>query len=157
MFSRTSAVLMILMSAVPCCTSARASITAFWQPVTITPAAISNDPALANMQSWDLMVTTTGDWGDAFMWADLPAPYVYYKHANGGLTRPNPSLFGMFPALEFTTYVSSPSDDGLNQTTLIGGGHPQAFPRTWETQRHCFRESSRWLGRIRSSILRVHI
>lgn len=44
------------------CSPAFAQITAFWQQVPITPQAITNDPALASMQCWDLMTTTTGNW-----------------------------------------------------------------------------------------------
>jgi hypothetical protein len=125
MLSRTSAVLMISMSVV-LCTSARGSITAFWQPVTITPAAISNDPALANMQCWDLMVTASGDWNAAALAAALPDGFVFYKHPTGGFIHPDPRLFGSQPALEFTTYVSSPTEDGTNHVTIVIGGFPQS-------------------------------
>jgi hypothetical protein len=82
MLSRTSAVLLISISVV-LCGSARGSITAFWQQVTITPAAITNDPALANMQCWDLMTTTTGNWASAGVEAILPAGSFFYKHPLG--------------------------------------------------------------------------
>ncbi len=108
--------------------NAYAAITAFWLPVTITPQAVANDPALANMQCWDLMTTTTGDWNLALMRVLLPEGLTFYKHAQGGLTRPDPALFNMFPAIEFTTYVSSPSDDGTNNGTVVLGGHPQGHP-----------------------------
>jgi hypothetical protein len=127
MLSRTSAVLMISISVV-LCGSARGAITAFWQQVTITPVAITSDPTLASMQCWDLMVTTSGNWAAAAMGATLPASLTFYKHPLGGLTRPDPGLFGASPALEFTTYVSSPSDNGTNHTTTVFGGHPQSFP-----------------------------
>ena len=127
MRSRTSAVFVILMSAV-LCTSAKGSITAFWQQVTITPAAITNDPALANMQCWDLMTTTTGNWNSAAMGAVLPTGLTFYKHPAGDRTRPDPTLVAGAPALAFTTFGSSPSDDGVNHTTGIFGGHPQSFP-----------------------------
>jgi hypothetical protein len=127
MLSRTFAVLMILMSAMPCCTSARASITAFWQPVTITPAAISNDTTLANMQCWDLMVTTTGNWNAAGMGVVLPTGLVFYKHPLVEFIRPDPALFGSSPALEFSTYVSCPSETGTNHTTVVLSAFPQGF------------------------------
>ena len=44
---------------------ARAAITASWHLVQISAAAIANDPVLANMQSWDLRVTTDGNWASA--------------------------------------------------------------------------------------------
>lgn len=105
--------------------SALAQISAFWEQVTITPAAIANDPTLASMQSWDLIVMTTGDWASAAMRAALPPGLAFYKHPLGGLTRPDPAIFGSSPALEFTTYVSAPSDDGTNHDTRVLGGHPQ--------------------------------
>jgi hypothetical protein len=105
-----------------------ASITAFWQPVTITPAAISNDPALANMQCWDLMVTTTGNWASAATRADLPGGQLFYKHTLGGFTRPHPTQVASTPALAFSTYVAAPSDDGVNNSTIVVGGHPQITP-----------------------------
>ncbi len=107
---------------------AHAGITAFWRQTTITPAAIANDPALANMQCWDLMTATTGDWATAAMRATLPVGSTFYKHPVGGRTRPDPAQFTSFPALEFTTYVTSPSDDGTNNTTMLFGGHPQGGP-----------------------------
>ena len=102
---------------------AAAQITAFWQRATITPAAIAEEPALANMQTWDLMVTTTGNWASAGMTARLPTGFTYYKHALGGQTRPDPSLFSSSPALEFTTYASAATDDGTNHTTIVLGSH----------------------------------
>jgi hypothetical protein len=140
MLSRTSVVIILSMSV---CTGAKASITAFWQQVTITPAAISNDPALANMQCWDLMTTTSGDWSNARMLAFLPSGFNFYKHVLGGLTRPNPAQFPSAPALEFTTFVTAPSDTGANGGTQILGGHPQSFPPNVGKPTEC----SRWPGR----------
>jgi hypothetical protein len=100
---------------------AAAQITAFWQRATITPAAIAEEPALANMQSWDLMVTTTGNWASAGMHARLPISFTYYKHALGGQTRPDPLLFDTSPALAFTTYASAATDDGTIHTTAVLG------------------------------------
>ena len=102
---------------------AAAQITAFWQRATIMPAAIAEEPALANMQSWDLMVTTTGNWASAGITARLPTGFTYYKHALGRQTRPDPSLFSSSPALEFTTYASAATDDGTNHTTIVLGSH----------------------------------
>ncbi len=110
------------------CVPAHAAITAFWQRATITPQAIANDPQLASMQCWDLMATTTGNWNSAQMRADLPGGRTFYKHPLGGLTKPDPSIFNSSPALEFTTYASSPSDNGTNNSTIILSGHPQGNP-----------------------------
>ena len=60
---------------------ARAAITASWHPITISAAAIADDPVLANMQSWDLRVTTDGNWASAGLRLTLPAGNTFYKHA----------------------------------------------------------------------------
>jgi hypothetical protein len=110
---------------------AGAAITASWQQVTITPQAISNDPALANMQSWDLMVTTTGNWSTAALRAWLLPGSFYYKHPMGGFKKPSPAAIAAFPALEFTPYVNTPNDNGLNNsnTFIVGGfkGEPASI------------------------------
>jgi hypothetical protein len=105
-----------------------AQITAFWQQVTITPAAIANDPTLASMQCWDLMTTTTGNWSTAEMNAQLSTGNFFYKHPLGGFTKPPPAAVANSPALAFTTYVTSPNDDGMNNNTQILSGHPQSRP-----------------------------
>lgn len=109
-----------------CSSNARASITAFWQRVTITPAAIMDDPTLADFQCWDLKVTITQNWLSAGMRAILPSG-MFYNHPFGGNVPPNPALFGLIPALEFDTYVSGNSDNG-NNTTIILGGFPETQP-----------------------------
>ena len=125
--------------------TAVAQFTAFWQRATITPAAIAEEPALANMQSWGLKVATTGNWFSAGMFARLPSGFTYYKHPLGGITRPDPSLFSSSPALEFTTFVSAANDNGTNHTTIVLGsflfnGEPASigdatspFPGTFDT------------------------
>ncbi len=105
-----------------------AQITAFWQQVTITPAGIANDSALANMQCWDLMTTTTGNWAAARLFVELPPFVRYYKHALGGFTEPNPALVAQHPALAFTSHVTSPNDNGTNGNTRLLGGFPQSWP-----------------------------
>ncbi len=110
------------------CLPAHAVITAFWQQTTITPQAIANDPVLANMQCWDLIATTTGDWASGFMRATLPSGLTFYKHPLGGLTRPDPAVVASSQALGFTTFASSPSDNGTNNSTFVVGGHPQSHP-----------------------------
>lgn len=104
-------------------TPAFAQITAFWQQVTITPQAIGNDPALASMQCWDLMTTTSGDWSAAGMRAVLPTGSFFYKHPMGGVRPPSPAAIAAGPALAFTTHVNTPKNNGLNNgnTHLLGG------------------------------------
>jgi hypothetical protein len=97
--------------------------------VTITPEAIANDPALANMQSWDLLSTTTGNWQTAGLKAALPAGSFFYRHPLGGFKKPSPKAIAGNPALAFTPYVNTPNDDGLNNAnTLILGGFEEPLP-----------------------------
>jgi hypothetical protein len=86
---------------------AHASLDAFWRNNPITPAAISNDPLLATMQSWSLMVTyDTGNWSLASVRVTLSPGNVFYQHPLGTNLAVNPNLFPFFPALEFDTYVT---------------------------------------------------
>jgi Ca2+-binding RTX toxin-like protein len=59
----------------------------------------------------------------------LPTGSFFYKHPLGGFRHPSPSAIATTPALEFTTYVNVPSDNGLNNpNTLILGGFPGLIP-----------------------------
>src|SRR5688572_20822483 len=91
----------LLAAAVTCgamATAASAAITASWVPIgsgngssgPIYPAAaLAADPALATMQTWDLMVTyDAGDWGSAGLRAQLPAGNTFYRSTNAGITEP---------------------------------------------------------------------
>ena len=105
--------------------SASAALTAQFVQNTITQAAIAADPALANMQSWSLMATNTdGHWASAGVRLTLPAGYVFYQVPEtrfGGNTRPSAGLLGLFPDLEFDTYVSSARNQfGLNPPAILG-------------------------------------
>src|SRR5687768_15854001 len=93
-------------------TAAQAAITATWVPVAINAAAIAHDPQLATKQSWDLRVTTDGNWASAGMRVILPAGQTFYKNALGSNTKPNPAFITIAPSLEFTTYVTAPGDTG---------------------------------------------
>jgi hypothetical protein len=106
--------------------TASAAITATWVRNTITPAAITNDPLLANMQSWSLNVTTDGNWASAGLEAILPAGSTFYNPALGGNTRPNPAIVAAFPSIEFDTYVSAPADTGSGGAPAILGFFPEA-------------------------------
>lgn len=104
---------------------ARAAHTAFWVQRPISTAAVLNDPQLANMQSWSLMTSyDTGRWSAAGVRATLPGGNVFYQHAFGGSTAPNPALVSAFPGLEFDTYVTDPT---RTDTTVLGG-HPASPP-----------------------------
>jgi hypothetical protein len=112
--------------------SAFAAFTATWTQVAAgngvgapayPVAASTNDPALLTMQTWDLNITydsTTAVWAQAGMEIGLSAG-TFYQNALGGATRPNPGFVGAFPALAYTTFVSSTADNGTNNaTTLVG-------------------------------------
>ncbi len=109
--------------------SAQAAITAFFQSVPISQAAVDNEPRLASMQCFDLRVSySDGDWASAGLRAVLPTGFTYYKNPLGGFTKPNPALFAMSPALEFTSYVASPADNGTNGVTFVLGSFPEGRP-----------------------------
>ncbi len=104
-----------------------AAISASWQSISISAAAIANDPALANMQTWSLQVTcTAGDWKNAGLRLTLPSGQNFYQNIVGQNTRPNPALLGAFAAVAYDTYVSSPGDTGSanGQPPAINGGFP---------------------------------
>ena len=109
-------------------TDASAALTASWVQNTISAAAKAADPALNTMQSWSLRVTNTdGHWASAGLRAQLPAGNSFYQTPparTGGDTHPNPTLFAVFPDVEFDTYVSSARNQlGANPPAVLG-----AFP-----------------------------
>ena len=105
--------------------TASAVIFANWQSNTITPAAITDNPELANMQSWSLIVThTDGDWGAAGFEATLPAGNAFFHHFIGSNTKPNPAFLPIFPSLAYDTYVTSPGDTGVTGAPIILGSFP---------------------------------
>lgn len=109
---------------------ARAAFTAFWVPVPFSPAALAEDPTLGSMVTWRLLVTTDGDWLSAAMRVELPPGYTFYQHPLGSIRNPNPATVAQYPALEFTTHVTTPTDNGVNQTTTVLGGWPTGTPST---------------------------
>jgi hypothetical protein len=105
--------------------SARAVHVASWVQRPISAAAIANDPALANMQSWSLMTSyDVGRWSSAGVRATLPAGSLFYQHPLGGSTFPDPNVVNAFPGLAFDTYVTVP--EHIN--TIVLGGHPASPP-----------------------------
>lgn len=114
--------------------SSQAAITAFFVPIasgngsigSVYPAAaLANDPQLQTMQTWDIIVTTDGNWASAGFQAILPTGQFFYKHALGGSTKPNSLFFSIAPALEFTSYVTSPGDTGASGAPSILGYYPE--------------------------------
>jgi hypothetical protein len=97
---------------VTCVSTAPAQISAAWRQNSITPQAIVADPALANMQSWSLMGTMSGNWADTGLEIILPAGNAFYNPTNGGNTRPAGSVVLNHANVEFDTYVTSPLDAG---------------------------------------------
>jgi hypothetical protein len=95
--------------ALAACSSARAELTAFWRHNPITPEAVADDPALAGMQSWSVMIThDNGYWVSAGARLTLPSGSVYYRSALGGDVRPRSVDIATHPALAFHTYITSP-------------------------------------------------
>lgn len=107
---------------------AQADLTAFWQNNPITPQAVSNDPTLANMQSWSVMITNTdGLWSSAGLRAVLPPGNSFYRNLNGGLFRPSVAQQSANPALTFHTYITDPTQSPNSPTAgapAILGGFP---------------------------------
>ena len=111
-----------------------AAITAFWVPVasgdgsvgSTYPAAATSgefgDPALLGMQTWDLRVTTTGDWSEAGLRAVLPSG-TFYRGTNTGIIKPEVTV----PPREFWTYVTEPRDD-VQFHLIVVGGFPEGQP-----------------------------
>ena len=112
--------------------TASAALTALFQQNAISPAAIAADPALANMQCWSVMVTNTdGHWASAGLRMTLPAGHTFYQTPparGGGDTHANPLLFGIFPELEFDTYVSSARNQAGQNPPAILGAYPENQP-----------------------------
>src|SRR5688572_4246728 len=106
---------------------ARAAITAFWQQNFINFIAVLNDPRLATHQSWDLIVTTDGNWASGGLRAVLPS-VEFYNNVFGGNTKPNVIFLRLAPALEFDTYVTAPADNGAVGAPSILGGFPESQP-----------------------------
>jgi len=111
---------------------ARGAVTAFWRANAITAQAIANDPALAGMQSWSVMVTNTqSDFISAGARAVLPAGSTFYRHPLGGIVRPTQAQIAANPALEFHTYVTSPQQAvGRSEPSWLGGfpdGQPHSM------------------------------
>jgi hypothetical protein len=117
--------LLIVLTIVPA-TVARAEITAFWQRATIPPAALAEQPALADMQTWDLVVTTDGNWASAGLRATMPVGQFFWQHPLGGLTGPRPDLLPIFPALEFDTFAADPA--WYAGSPIVLGGFPENQP-----------------------------
>ncbi len=128
------------------CSPAHAAITAFWVPVasgdgsvgSVYPAAATTapagDPLLLSMQTWDLRVTTDGNWSSAGLRATLPGGSFFYRRlsdgtTSNGLTKPDPSLYPIFPNREFWTYVTAPDDTFGSGKGAIGKRGHHSFLR----------------------------
>ena len=89
--------------------TAHADLTAFWRNNPITPEAIADDPVLAGMQSWSVLVThDNGYWVSAGARLTLPSGLTFYRNALGDDLRPSPAAIAQHPALAYHTYVTSP-------------------------------------------------
>jgi len=68
--------------------------------------AVDNSALLTGYVTQDIVIQTDTDWLSTQMVVTLTAGTVY-QNAHGGVTSPDPSLFGTYPALQFDTYVSN--------------------------------------------------
>ena len=119
--------------------TASAAITATWVPVAsgdgsvgaAYPAnALTSDPTLNTMQTWDLLVDfTTSDWTLAGLRGVLGSG-AFYKNAVGGNTRPSDALITAIPAVGFTSFVTSPGSSGTADPTNVLGGFPEGQPQS---------------------------
>ncbi len=122
-------------------TPAFAAITAFWVPVASGDGSVgatypapavtapAGDPLLLGMQTWDLRVTTDGNWANAGLRATLPDGSLFYRrNSNGtsdnGLFKPDSSGFPNNPNREFWSYLTAPVDDPEPFNIIISGGFP---------------------------------
>jgi hypothetical protein len=130
-------VILALVPGISVCFRADAAITAFWVPVAsgdgsvgsmYPAAAITDDPALLGMQTWDLQVSLDGNWTSAGMRATL-ANGTFYNHPQGGPVRPLIVSTLVYPALQFDTFVTAPTDVGVGAgSPMILGGFPSGEP-----------------------------
>jgi hypothetical protein len=114
-----AAILLLVFATVP----AAAEISLFWQPVPITATtdSVTPPPGIAGYECWDLMGTLTP--GDDFTWLrilwDPPTPI--FQHVLGqGVPNFGPPPDWQpwpFPALQFDSYLRSPSG---GQMTVLG-------------------------------------
>lgn len=108
--------------------SAIAALTPYWVSVPMSPAAIADDPALADQQTWSLRVTLDeGFWHVGGMRVTLPAGEVFYNHSLGGQTRPPDALVALFPSVAHDTYVTSPRQQTAGVEPAVRSGHPNKF------------------------------
>jgi hypothetical protein len=80
------------------------------------------------MQTWDLTITTDGNWASAGLRATIPVGQFFWQHPLGGLTgpRPGPGPGSPPPALEFDTFVADPAWSSGSPAVL--GGFPEDQP-----------------------------
>lgn len=137
----------VVLSTLLTCPSARAALSVFWRNNPISSAAIADDPALANMQSWSLMATNEqGVFASAGLRASLPPGRTFYRHPLGNEVRPGASQQLANPAMAFHTYVTmprqAPDPPGFNAPSILGsfpvtepplsfGGSADALPGTF--------------------------
>jgi hypothetical protein len=105
--------------------SARAALTISLQEIPITPAAIANDPNLANFVCVDLVVNNSppNAFNVAGMITEPITPGFFYQHPFGGLTRPSPALVNLFPAVGFDSYITTPAEILFGTTPDSPGGY----------------------------------
>ena len=67
---------------------------------------------------WEMRATEPSDWTNSRLDVTLSAGQMY-NHPSGGVTEPDPALFGTFPNLQWDTYVTIP--DGFDGDVILAG------------------------------------
>ena len=97
--------LLVVLAAVACMASA---------DIALEVVPVDNSSQLTAYVTQDLVVTTDTDWWSAQLIVTLDAPGGIYQDAMGGQCQinpcffgPTPAVIGLFPIVEFDTYVSN--------------------------------------------------
>ncbi len=106
---------------------ARATIQTFLKPVPISAAAVAAEPALAEMQTWDLTVRVPQgeNWGHTGFLAQLTQGSFY--NSPFGAYWPLPQVWGVLPQLRYDTFVTQaadPNDDATFRAPAWNSGYP---------------------------------
>lgn len=123
------AVVVLALLAVTCLTDeARGVITTTLAPVPIAAAAIAADPALADMQTWDLRVHVPQgeNWGTTGFLAQLSGGSFYNSPL--GANWPMPQAWAAFPQLRYDTFVTHAADPADDSTFRAPAWNFSGYP-----------------------------
>ncbi len=79
----------------------------------VTAGSSGATGSLDGFRSFDLTLSTTGDWEAAALLIELAGGQIFQEAEGGGfngttLGQPNPSLLGVFPSSQFDTHIFDP-------------------------------------------------